>query len=150
MATTNLTYDKCATQQAVRQSTAVFEHQMDLSKYHSCNKCFVPFGIVDAPSVAHTRGDLVDVDNELTGRTRPSTKCPHLKYMPQEPGATLKPERPHAGKKYEIDTSLKPLPECNFIERQGVPQPPQVNQYHPCEEKPSSEPPIAYNEPVKK
>lgn len=150
MATTNLPYDMCSTQQAVKQSTAPYEHQMDLSKYHSCSKCFVPFGLVGGQSVSHAKADLVDVSNELSGRTRPTTKCPHLKYQPNQSGSTLTPERPVAGKKYEIDTTMEHLPECNFIERKGVPEVPQINQYNPCEGTISENEPKAFNEPIKR
>jgi hypothetical protein len=69
-----LTYDNCAYQKKLYESTSPFVYQMYDGKFENCGKCkkdkfYRPF-------------DLVDVESELRNISRPSSKCDQFKYTP--------------------------------------------------------------------
>jgi hypothetical protein len=70
-----LSYDNCAYQKKLQESTSPLQYRMFEGNYENCNKCtyknqfWRPF-------------DLVDLESELKNITRPNTKCPELKYHP--------------------------------------------------------------------
>ena len=55
---------------------------MDRMKYENCNKCRNEFGLLGGANVSHIKGNLVDLENDLRGQTRPNTRCPDKKYKP--------------------------------------------------------------------
>jgi hypothetical protein len=80
------------------------------------------FGILGGTAVSHIRGNLVDLENDLRGQTRPVTHCPEYKYIPSA-GQTLE------SKEYlkcvqhpKIDTTLQHLPSCQMINYQAIPR----------------------------
>jgi hypothetical protein len=73
---TRLPYDPCAYNKQLSESTAPYSYQMYDGKFENCNKCVYDH---------YTRpfdGDIVDVDSELSNRTRPASNCPTRKYNP--------------------------------------------------------------------
>lgn len=71
-----LPYDPCAYNKELSESVAPYAYQMYDGKYENCNKCVYDH---------YTRpfdGDVVDVDSELSNRTRPASRCPVRKYHP--------------------------------------------------------------------
>lgn len=73
---TRLPYDPCAYNKELTESTAPYAYQMFDGKFENCNRCVYDH---------YTRpfdGDIVDVDSELTLRTRSASKCPTRKYNP--------------------------------------------------------------------
>ena len=70
----NLMYDKCATEARLHVSTTPLEYQTELAKYVNCKKCQ---GRKDAPWT-----DVVRIEDELRGLTRPGSLCDQFKYSP--------------------------------------------------------------------
>jgi len=73
---TRLPDDPCAYNKRLSESTSVYSYQVYDGKYENCNRCVYDH---------YTRpfdGDIIDVDSELTLRTRPASKCPSRKYNP--------------------------------------------------------------------
>ncbi len=70
-----LSYDNCAYQKRLYESTSPLLYQLYEGKFENCGKCtyknqfWRPY-------------DLVDLESELKNITRPNTKCPQLKYNP--------------------------------------------------------------------
>ncbi len=70
-----LSYDNCAYQKRLYESTSPLLYNLYEGKFENCNKCtyknefWRPY-------------DLVDLESELLNITRPNTKCPQLKYHP--------------------------------------------------------------------
>ena len=70
-----LSYDNCAYQKKLYESTTPLLYRLYEGQYENCNKCtyknqfWRPF-------------DLVDLESELKNITRPNTRCPQLKYHP--------------------------------------------------------------------
>ena len=80
-----LTYDTCAYEKDLKQSTSPLEYILDPVKYENCQKCRPELGIVGGTSVSHISGNLVDLENDLRNQIRPNTKCPSYKFSPLEP-----------------------------------------------------------------
>jgi len=73
---TRLPYDDCAYIKQLNESTAPFSYQMYDGKYENCNKCVYdhftrPFD-----------EDIINIDSELSNRSRPASNCPSRKYNP--------------------------------------------------------------------
>jgi len=70
-----LRYDNCAYQKALFESTDPLKYQLYQGKFEHCAKCtdnnkfWRPY-------------DLVDVESDLMGINRPSSKCPQNQYNP--------------------------------------------------------------------
>jgi hypothetical protein len=119
-------YDPCAYKQQVQESVAPIHYIMDPIRYENCNKCRMELGIVGGTAVSHVAGNLVDLENDLRGANRPSTRCPSYKFQPPKEGEPLR------GKEYikpvchpTIDTSMRHLKPCQMISYAEVPNAPQ-------------------------
>ena len=55
---------------------------MDPNKYYNNNPCMIEQGIVGGNSVSLFSGNMVNLENDLTGRTRAKTRCPSGLYLP--------------------------------------------------------------------
>jgi hypothetical protein len=76
-ASSRLPYDPCAYNKYLSESTGSYTYQMFDGKFENDSKC------VYDRYVRPFDNDVVDVDSELTGRTRPVSKCPSRKYNPK-------------------------------------------------------------------
>ena len=110
-----LTYDQCAYDKALKQSTDPLSYIINPIKYENCQKCRMELGIVGGTAVSHITGNLVDLENDLRNQTRPNTHCPTYKFAPRSDGFVQ-------GKEYIkpvtyplIDTTPKHLPPCQMI-----------------------------------
>lgn len=70
-----LSYDNCAYQKKLYESTSPLAYQLYDGKWESCDKCIYD-GQFWRPY------DLVDVESELKNITRAASKCPQYKYNP--------------------------------------------------------------------
>jgi hypothetical protein len=129
MSSNRLRYDKCAYKQFLVQSVSPIEYSLDPIKYEHCNKCRMELGILGGTAVSHVTGNLVDLENDLRGQTRPVTHCPEYKSQPI-PGNTLE------SKEYikcvqhpSIDLTKKHLPSCQMVDYKPVPLPPKINRF---------------------
>ena len=68
-------YDTCNYQKRLYESTSPLKHQTYLGYHENTNKC--------RDQVFWTKPQLVDVDSELSGRTRPLSNCDQYKYNPK-------------------------------------------------------------------
>lgn len=82
MAFTSLLYDSCATKKRTEESTGILSYLMDPNKYYNCNPCRIDLGTTGGNQVSLYDGNLVDLDSDLSGRTRPASLCPSSKYLP--------------------------------------------------------------------
>lgn len=90
MANTRLSQDLCATKKALDQSTGGFQYMMYPGKYANCSKCRIELGSGASAGnqVSLYNGNLVDLESDLRGQTRPASMCPADKYQPYCPGNT--------------------------------------------------------------
>lgn len=118
--TTRLMYDFCSTQESTRLSVSPFNHRMDINRYENKTLCLPEYGIIGTNSVTMTpKPNLVDVENDLQGRVRPSTKCSEYMYKPRPDGKSQGVEYIKPVQHPMIDPNeFVPLPKCGvFIDR---------------------------------
>jgi len=81
MAFTRQINDQCATQKRIEESTSVLSYVMDPTKHYNCNPCYID-RIPGGNTVSLYGGNIVDLESDLSGRTRAASKCPGNKYLP--------------------------------------------------------------------
>jgi hypothetical protein len=52
-------------------------------KYENCAKCRIELGQVGGNGVSLFSGNLVDLESDLRGQTRPASLCPKNKFQPK-------------------------------------------------------------------
>lgn len=100
MSFNRLIYDKCHFQKRTREAIGTLEYQLYTGKYKNCQSCFtgqaVPGFMYDNNRIgqynlysgknierSNARGvHWVDIENDLFGKTRVNSLCPHIKYKP--------------------------------------------------------------------
>ena len=125
MSMNRTTYDSCVYQQELNQSVSPISYVMDPIQFNNVNKCRMELGIVGGTAVSHINGNLVDLENDLRGQTRPSAQCPSYKYIPS--GNSVVPQHPDYNKPVDypaLDTRMKHLAPCQMIDYGAVPPPP--------------------------
>jgi hypothetical protein len=70
-------YDDCAYKQELKESTGPFSYQMFDGKYENCNQC------VENNFLRPFDRDIVDIESELSNRSRLQSRCPSAQYSPQ-------------------------------------------------------------------
>lgn len=89
-------------------------------------------GIVGGTAVSHIKGNIVDLENDLRGQTRPASNCPSKHYRPNCPdkvGDACQPthiniQGTQCAPGKSIDTNLVHLRPCQMIRYKPVPLPP--------------------------
>ena len=86
MSFNRLNYDTCAYKHNLSESVGPGEYQINTPPI-SCDPCFPkdPAYRLQRQGVSvHSKLPMIDVDSELMGITRLSTKCPSKKFLPKE------------------------------------------------------------------
>lgn len=81
MAFTRQFDDPCTAKMRTMENNGIFSHVMDANKHYNGNPCYferIPAG----NTTSLTSGNIVDLESELSGRTRAATKCPSGLYLP--------------------------------------------------------------------
>ena len=84
MSSNRLSYDACAYQKNLQQSTGPLDYAMYTGKYENCAKCRIEFGVVGGNAVSLFSGNLVDLESDLRGQTRIASLCPKTMYNPEQ------------------------------------------------------------------
>jgi len=83
MSSNRLKYDACAYEKVLNESTGSFAYAMYTGKYENCAKCRIELGQFGGNAVSLFSGNLVDLESDLRGQTRPASLCPKNKYQPK-------------------------------------------------------------------
>lgn len=132
MSYNRLIYDTCAYKKELDQSTGPLSYTLNPIKFENCNKCRMELGIVGGTAVSHIQGNIVDLENDLRGQTRPASNCPSKHYTPSCPdkiGDACQPSQiqlqgTQCAPGKTIDTNLVHLRPCQMIRYKPVPLPP--------------------------
>jgi len=84
MSSNRLSYDACAYQKTLQQSTGPMEYMLYPGKFENTAKCRIEFGVNGGNAVSLFSGNLVDLESELRGQTRLNSLCPSTMYNPNE------------------------------------------------------------------
>lgn len=76
-------YDTCAYKKKLEESTSPLSYILNPMAYEHCSKCRVEFGLQGGPQVSHHPGNMIDLENDLRGATRPASHCPSKHYTPR-------------------------------------------------------------------
>jgi hypothetical protein len=82
MSSNRLSYDACAYEKNLQQSTSPLDYALYNGKYQNCSKCRIEFGTVGGNGVSLFSGNLVDLESDLRGQTRVASLCPNSMYKP--------------------------------------------------------------------
>lgn len=129
MSMNRMTYDSCAYQQSLTQSVAPLSYVLDPIKYDHCSKCRMELGIVGGTAVSHVAGNLVSLENDLRGQTRPLTHCPGYEYMPNGKSYVQGKEYIKPVTHPKVDTTMLHLPPCQMIKYGEVPATPALDRF---------------------
>ena len=127
MSMNRLTYDSCAYQEALHQSTTPLSYVLDPIKYEHCQKCRMELGVVGGSAVSHISGNLIDLENDLRSQNRPNTHCPMYKYLPSQNQYVQGKEYIKPVQHPQIDTSMRHLMPCQMVNYGSVPLTPPLD-----------------------
>ena len=116
MSSNRLMYDSCETHRHNQRNEGSLSYVLYPMKYERKSKCRVDLGVVGGNNVSLIKGNMVDLENDLRGQTRPLTQpnqCPSKLYKPQ-PKSYIKFTDRYGTKR--VDTRLKHLPSCDMIQ----------------------------------
>ena len=139
MSSNRLIYDTCAYKHELSQSVGPLQYVLNPMKYENANKCRMDLGVVGGTAVSHIKGNLVDLETDLRGQTRRTTKCPTKLYQSPCPKGdmnncqpsqiVIQPNPGNSGR--VIDTSMQHLQPCQMVRYKPVPIPEAIS-YTPC------------------
>lgn len=85
MSFTKNKYDACFMKQYQESNKSIFDYVVDQSRFinkNECNNYTAPF-LTYIPSGVPKMN--IDIENDLKGMTKPTTKCTDCKYQPEDP-----------------------------------------------------------------
>jgi hypothetical protein len=82
MSSNRLSYDSCAYEKSLEQSTSPLDYMLYTGKYENTAKCRIEFGSVGGNGVSLFSGNLVDLESDLRGQNRQASLCPSKFYTP--------------------------------------------------------------------
>lgn len=97
---------------------------LDENKFENKNQCRVEFGLLGGTNVSHTKSNIVDIENELKGLTRTTSKCPTNNYKPSENSTIVPINNLKTDSKPELNLEKQHLKACNFFNYQQIPNEP--------------------------
>lgn len=97
---------------------------LDENKFENSNKCRVEFGILGGSTVSHTKSNIVDIENDLLGLTRASSKCPDNLYKTPENNKIIPVKNFKTDSKPTLNLEKQHLKPCNFFNYQLIPNEP--------------------------
>lgn len=99
------------------QSVRPLQFTTNPIRFNHCNPCRIELGVTGGNNVSLIKGNMVDLESDLLGITRPVAQCPCHKYLP----AAMKYgtnniliESKGCNKPRWIDTTPQHLPACNI------------------------------------
>ncbi len=118
MSSNRTSYDKCAYEKKLQESTSPLNYQLYPGKFENTAKCRIEFGVVGGNGVSIASGNLVDLESELRGQTRLNSQCPSTKYSPATYKSPKLNHQPACQMQYFPPTPMKPAPgslaQCNY------------------------------------
>jgi hypothetical protein len=121
---TRFIYDNCEFVKRLEESMNPLDWILDDSRYYNRGKCRQEVGIVGGTAVSHVKGNLVDLESDLTNRTRAASLCPSEKWHPVPVNGVIRnPPTITTPKGTVIDTRMVHLPPCQIVAYPSIPMP---------------------------
>lgn len=106
------------------KSIRLNNYMLDENRYENKNKCRVEFGILGGSAVSHTKSNIVDIENDLLGITRASSKCADNLYKAPENNKIIPVNNFKTDSKPTLNLEKQHLKPCNFFNYQLIPNEP--------------------------
>lgn len=119
MSFNHLSDDHCTYSRRLKENVSILGYTMSPYRFEHKNKCRHELGLVGGTAVSHVQGNMVDLESDLRGQTRYSTKCVNRQYHPVPAGQPITND-----KTKPIPTNNLHLPACQMISYKAVPLPP--------------------------
>jgi hypothetical protein len=117
MSWTRLDFDTCAYNKKLNQSTSALTYTLDPNKFYNCNDCRIEFGVVGGNNVSISKGNLVDLENDLRNQNRLYSLCPEKKYLPNcDPNCNSNDGLPCSNNCNINNNNVQNLPTCNITQ----------------------------------
>jgi hypothetical protein len=129
MSFNKLSYDNCQYKANLEANVSQLSYILDNNRFASCNKCFNNLGLVGGTAVSHVAGNLVDLESNLIGIDREASKCPSMKYIPNNDNAALGADYYRPVCTNVVDTTMKHLQPCQIYSTPHVPYPPPMQSF---------------------
>lgn len=107
-------YDQCAYQKELSQSTSPIYYALDPNKFYNSHDCRPDFGLLGGNNVSTTHNNMVDLESDLLGITRPNSLCPERKFLPHCHQCSELSGIPCHGR-CQYTKSVHHLPKCTII-----------------------------------
>ena len=138
MSSNRLIYDTCAYKHDLVQSVGPLEYMLNPIKFENTSKCRMELGLLGGTAVSHVKGNLVDLETDLRGQTRRTSKCPSKLYQNPCPTGDVNSCNPGnihipgdaSQTERTIDTTMLHLPSCQMIRYKPVPLPAELDFNH--------------------
>lgn len=124
MSFNKLTYDNCQYKTKLENDVSQLSYVFEVSKFANCNKCFNNLGLVGGTAVSHVNGNLVDLESNLIGIDRENSRCPTMKYVPNNDNMAVGADYYRPVCTNMIDTTMSHLKPCQLYTTPYVPHPP--------------------------
>jgi hypothetical protein len=129
MSFTRLQYDTCQYKQDLSDNVSVLGYLLDPIKYDHCTQCRNEVGLVGGNNVSRASGNLVDLENDLMGITRETSKCAAMRYLPRDDN-TVQGIAYNKTVKYPlVNAEPAHLRSCQMFPLPGVPVPPPMQPF---------------------
>ena len=90
-------------------------YALDPNKFYNCHDCRSDLGLMGGDNVSRTQKNMVDLESDLVGITRPNSLCPERKYLPHCQKCSEMSGLPCVGSCKNV-ADMKHLKECSIIE----------------------------------
>ena len=129
MSFSRIAYDTCTYAQKLNANVSHLDYTLDSVKNFHCGECRNELGLLGGNNVSRVEGNMVDMESNLFGIDRTSSKCARMKYLPSSE-SFVQGKTMHKTCTYpKISTKKKHLKSCQFTTFPEIPAPPPLNQF---------------------
>lgn len=127
MSFSRIRYDTCTYAERLNENVSHLDYTLDAIKYQNCNQCRNEIALVGGNNVSQVEGNLVDLESNLFGIDRPTSKCASLKWLPSGE-AHVQGKGHHKTNCYpKVSTKKRHLKACQYTDFPAIPAPPPLD-----------------------
>ena len=127
MSFSRIAYDTCSYAQKLNENVSHLDYTLDTVKNFHCGECRNELGLVGGNNVSRIEGNMVDLESNLFGIDRATSKCARMKYLPSGE-SFVQGKSMHKTCDYpKVSTKKNHLKSCQFTSFPAVPAPPPGN-----------------------
>jgi hypothetical protein len=129
MSFTRLQYDVCNYKQELGDNVTVLGYLLDPVKYNHCTPCRSELGLVGGNNVSQSKGNLVDLENDLFGINRGQSRCATTRFIPRNDNKVQGNDLYKETNFPVVDTTPQHLKSCQFFDLMSTPAEPTMKPF---------------------